>query len=134
MEDSDEVADEIRAVLATINGAWLSTNLEAVETALQSCFHRDMVIKGGDLETAAEGRKACVRSYIDFIDQAKISEFKQDEPDIRIFGNTAIASYSWRIGYSMGGKDYDEKGWDIFAFMREDGKWLAVWRAMLNEG
>lgn len=134
MEESDVIGEEIRSVLETINGSWLSANPEAVASALHASFHRDMVIKGGDLDTAAEGRDACVRSYIDFIEEAKISEFKQDEPDIRVFGSSAIATYSWRIGYSLGGRDYDEKGSDIFVFLREEGKWLAVWRAMLNEG
>ena len=134
MEESEVIAGEIRGVLATINSAWLGADPEALSATLQSCFHRDMVIKGCGLDSEAEGREACVRSYLDFIEQAKISDFKQNEPDVRIFGNTAIASYNWRIAYSLESKEYDERGSDVFVFLRENEKWLAVWRAMLNEG
>ena len=132
MEETDDVTAEIQSALQTINGAWLSANPAAARGVLRSCFHPDMVIKGCELTTMAEGRDACVDSYVDFIKQAKVSHFEQEEPDIRLFGNTAIASYRWRIVYTLDGQECDEKGGDIFAFLREGGKWLAVWRAMLN--
>jgi hypothetical protein len=71
MANSHILTDEIRIVLKTINGAWLSGNPDAVQVALDSCFHPEMVIKGGDLATLAAGRDACVQSYLDFIQTSK---------------------------------------------------------------
>ena len=125
-------SDEIRTVLKRINGAWLSGNPDAVRRALSSCFHPEMVIKDGNLKTVAAGRDACARSYIDFIKQARVSNFEQGEADIHLFGGSAIASYDWRIAYSLDRKTYDERGSDIFVFLREEGNWIAIWRAMIT--
>lgn len=125
--------DEIRDLLRTINDSWLTKKPDEISRTLANCFHKDMVIKGCDLEILATGREACVRSYVDFIKQAKVSAFSQDEPDIQIFGDTAIATYGWNITYTLDGKEYTEPGHDVFVFNRTNGKWLAVWRAMLTE-
>lgn len=134
MPSAPAITEELRLVLQTINASWLSGNPAAITSALSSSFHPDMVIKDGELNTAGEGRDACVASYVDFIKMAKISKFEQGEPDIRVFGDSAIASYNWRIVYTLEGTECDEKGGDVFAFSRTDGKWLAVWRAMLTCG
>jgi hypothetical protein len=131
---SDPISEEIGLLLETINSAWLSGNPDAVTLALSACFHPDMVIKDCKLKTAAAGRDACVQSYVEFIQQARVSAFEQGEPDIRVFGDSVIASYDWRIVYSLEGSDCDETGGDIFMFVRAEGKWLAVWRAMLTGG
>ena len=125
--------NEIRELLRTINDSWLSNNPDEVSKVLNDCFHQDMVIKGCDLKTMAKGRQACVRSYVGFIQQAKISAFSQNEPDIHVTGDTAIATYGWTIMYTLEGKEYTEPGHDVFVFQRTNGKWLAVWRAMLTE-
>lgn len=92
-----------------------------------------MVIKGCDFETLAEGREACVRSYVDFIEQATISAFQQGQADVRVIGDTAVASYAWDITYTLEGKEFTEQGHDVFVFNRANGKWLAIWRAMLPD-
>jgi ketosteroid isomerase-like protein len=126
---SREIQDLIRA----INDSWLSNKPEEVSKVLTDCFHKDMVIKGCDLKTMAQGREECVRSYVGFIQQARIGAFSQDEPDIQITGDTAIATYGWTIQYELEGKEYTEPGHDLFVFQRTNGKWLAIWRAMLTE-
>ena len=124
--------DEIRAVLQMINRSWLSKKPEELAQILFGCFHPDMVIKGCDLETVAEGRDACIRSYVDFIEQARISAFQHDKPDVQVIGDTAVASYGWKITYTLEGKKFTEPGHDVFVFNRDSGKWLAIWRAMLT--
>ncbi len=127
------MSDEIRDILQTINSAWLSKKPEELSKILADCFHGEMVIKGCDLETLAAGREECVRSYVDFIEQAKISAFEQDEADIRVVGDTAVASYGWKITYALEGNEYTQPGHDAFVFNRTNGKWLAIWRAMLTK-
>jgi ketosteroid isomerase-like protein len=127
------MSDEIHRLLQAINDSWLSNKPEEICRVLNDCFHQDMVIKGCDLKTMAQGREACVRSYVDFIQQAKVSAFSQNEPDIQVTGDTAIASYGWTIQYTLEGKDYTESGHDVFVFQRSNGKWLAIWRVMLTE-
>lgn len=125
--------NEIRELLRTINDSWVSNKPEEVSKVLSDCFHQDMVIKGCDLKTMAKGRDACVLSYVGFIKEAQISAFSQDKPDIQVTGDTAIATYGWTIQYKLEGKEYTEPGHDVFVFQRTNGKWLAIWRAMLTE-
>jgi hypothetical protein len=127
------MSNEICDLLQRINDSWLRTKPDEISEVLNDCFHQEMVIKGCDLETMAKGREASVRSYVDFIQQAKISAFSQDEPDIQVVNDTAIATYGWQITYTLEGKEYTEAGHDVFVFQRTDGKWFAIWRAMLTE-
>jgi ketosteroid isomerase-like protein len=127
------MSDEVKYLIRTINDSWLTKKPDEISKILADCFHEDMMIKGCNLETLASGWEACVRSYVDFVKQAKISAFSQDEPDIQVVGDTAIATYGWNITYTLEGKEYTEPGHDVFVFTRTNGKWLAVWRAMLTE-
>jgi uncharacterized protein (TIGR02246 family) len=127
------MSDEIRKLIRTINNSWLSNDPEEVSKVLIDCFHSDMVIKGCDLKTMARGRDECVRSYVGFIQQAQVKTFSQDGPEIQLTGDTAVATYGWTIMYVLEGKEYTEPGHDVFVFQRTNGKWLAIWRAMLTE-
>ena len=127
------MSDEINNLVRTINDSWLANTTDEIPKILANCFHEDMRITGCNLETLASGREASIRSYIDFIKQAKISAFSQDEPEIQVVGDTAIATYGWNITYTLDGQEYRESGHDVFVFSRTNGKWLAVWRAMLTE-
>jgi hypothetical protein len=50
-----------------------------------------------------------------------------------MFGDAATASYTWQIAYALDGKEWNERGSDMFVFVRQEGKWLAVWRMMLTQ-
>jgi ketosteroid isomerase-like protein len=119
--------EQIRFLLRRINAAWLKGRLEELE----ECFHADIVIRGPDLREMARGRESCVRSYADFIRQATVREFQESEPDVSIWGNTAVSIYSWDITYEMKGQEHHERGRDLFVLTRDDGGWRAVWRTVL---
>jgi hypothetical protein len=50
---------------------------------------------------------------------------------IDVFGDTAIATCSYEIAYEMGGERFNDTGRDIFVFVRENHRSLAVWRTMI---
>lgn len=127
------MSNDIRNLLQRINNSWLSNKPDEVSKVLADCFHPNMVIKGCDLKTMAKGRDACVRSYVGFIQEAQVKAFSQNEADIQVTDDTAIATYGWTIMYTLEGKEYTEPGHDVFVFQRANGKWLAIWRAMLTE-
>ncbi len=58
-------------------------------------------------------------------------EFKESDPDIDLWGNTAVATYSWEITYEMNGQNYHESGQDLFVLTRDEDGWRAVWWAIL---
>jgi hypothetical protein len=129
MASTDE--ESVRELVARINDAWLKGRPEDIPSALDGCFHEQMTIKGPDFQTIGSGKEACIRSYSDFLQQASVRECTLSEPDVEVVGDTAIASYSWKMTYELSGQEYRESGHDLFVFTRDQGRWLAVWRALL---
>jgi ketosteroid isomerase-like protein len=119
--------EAVRQLVRDINRAWRSGRTDD----LNRYFHDDMVIVAPGFAQCCEGRAACVASYAEFVSQAKIHDYRESEPDIDFWGDTAVASVSWDIEYEMKGTVSRETGRDVFVFARESGTWRAVWRTML---
>ena len=123
--------EEIRLLLNKINDAWLAGPPDGIPGVLNECFSADMVIKGPSFQAMGRGKEACVKSYVDFVRQARVRSCTLSEPEIDHFGDTAIATYSWEMTYELDGHEYHNSGHDLFVLSRVEGRWLAVWRAML---
>ncbi len=124
-------SNEIRKLLGEINDAWTSGHAEELPAALDRCFHERIVFRGPDLRELARGKQACIRSYEDFVRNAKVLGWEFSDPLINMCGDTAVATYDWNVSYEMNGHEQRESGHDLFVFSRESGQWLAVWRAVL---
>lgn len=124
-------SDEIRQLLQRINETWLWCYPHQFPAILGECFHEGMVIKGPEFQTMSVGRDACIQSYQDFVGQAAVSACTLSTPEVDVWGDTAVATYSWKVTYERNGEKYRESGHDVFAFVRSEGRWLAVWRAVL---
>src|SRR2546421_10028343 len=90
-------ADEIRVLLKKINDAWLKGPPEKMAETLGQCFADNLVIKGAGFKEMGRGKAECIKSYQDFVRQAVIRETELSEPEIDVFGDTAIANYSWEM-------------------------------------
>ena len=118
---------EILELIEQLNDAWVKGSPEQ----LSSFFREDIAMVHPDFIHRTEGREACIASYVDFCSQAKVNDFKLGETSIDVIGHTAIATYSYEISYEMGGELFKDTGRDLFVFIREDGRWQAVWRTMI---
>jgi bifunctional non-homologous end joining protein LigD len=93
--------EEIREIVRKINAAWQRGWPEE----LAAYFHEDMVIAPPGFSGRVKGREACVASYREFINMAKVNEYKEVEPEIDLWGNTAVATYSWEMVYELNGEE-----------------------------
>ena len=118
---------EILELIEQLNDAWVKGSPEQ----LSSFFREDIVMVHPDFIHRTEGREACIASYVDFCSQAKVNDFKLGETSIDVIDDTAIATYSYEISYEMGGEQFTDTGRDLFVFIREDGRWQAIWRTMI---
>lgn len=118
---------EIREIIEKLNDAWVKGSPEE----LSSFFREDIAMVSPDFVNRTEGREACVASYVDFCTQAQVNELKLGETSIDVFGDTAVATYSYEIIYEMGGETFKDTGRDLFVFIRENDRWQAVWRTMI---
>jgi ketosteroid isomerase-like protein len=121
-----DVRTEIRALLERINKSWLEGRFDH----LGGFFHSEMVITGPDLRPLARGREACVESYRGFVSQAQIEGFREGDHTVDVFGNVAVATYSFDLRYRMGGRVHHASGRDSFVFADDGAGWRAVWRTM----
>lgn len=127
-ELESEVQTHLWNRVRAINEAWRQSEWQALEEAL----HPDVVFVPPALRQRVRGRKACIRTYQDFVQQATVSSFTEREPTVDVFGDTAVVSYRFSINYQRHGKSYLGAGGEIFVFVREGDRWLACWRAMLS--
>ncbi len=117
--------EDLWRLVRRLNEAWLKGPAED----LGSLFHESAVIAGPDGKTLAKGASACVASYVDFASRAVVQEFKEQAPEVDVFGATAVVRYGFQIRYEADGKAQNESGRDLLVLSREeDGPWLVVWR------
>jgi ketosteroid isomerase-like protein len=118
--------EEVGRVLGQITEAWRTGHPER----LHDHFHEDMVIVGPAYREMGRGREACVRSYAEFLGAATVQEYRESAPVVQAWAGTAVATYEWEMTYALDGRVHRERGTDLFVFAREQGRWLAVWRAV----
>jgi hypothetical protein len=119
--------EEIRSALQAINAAWRERRYAEIPPRL----HERAVFVAPGFEMRVEGRAACADSYRAFAESAVIRDWREHEPVIELWRDTAIASYRYEIAWDHEGKSYRETGHDLFVFTREEGQWRAVWRTMV---
>lgn len=126
----DPEQGKVWEVMQAINRAWVDGQPEEMEPHL----HPDMVIVTSDVEYRADGRDACIASYKDFCDRAQIQEYREEKPNVDIFGEQAVVIYRFNITYKLEGEPHQDEGADIFVFKREQDQWLAIWRTLVAFG
>jgi ketosteroid isomerase-like protein len=125
---SDQEA--IAAIVTRINEAWQDLAGDALADALAECFAGDVVMRGPSLALLGTGRDFASQSYEDFVAETEIKNFLQDDPEIDIVGDTAVAYYQWKMTYVLADNEYTEQGRDLFVLARRSGRWWVVWRAL----
>lgn len=108
--------------LRSLNDAWAKGKPDD----LKNYFHKDMVAITATERERLEGREACFTSWNNFVKAAKIHYWKELEPKIQIYGNTAVVTYYFDMSFDMGGQTVKLGGRDMFVFVKEGEKWWAV--------
>jgi ketosteroid isomerase-like protein len=73
-----------------------------------------------------EGAAACIAGWQDFAESTRIHSWREIEPLIRVFGDSAVVTYYYEIRFEVGGQVQEQEGRDLFFFVRENGRWWAV--------
>lgn len=131
MQTGKQSRDEIqlvRDVLRKLTLAWSTGNPQD----LTPWFHEDIMILSSDLKVLGSGKEACIQSYVDFLNTATDTEFKDEDPEVHLFGQTAIAFHRYTIGWKMDGKAHEETGQELYAFTQVDGSWQVVLRKLIS--
>lgn len=111
-----------------INRAWL----DGRAGDLAELFHPSIVMVFPGFGGRAEGRDAAVAGFEDFCTQAKIHDYREDNHHADVAGDTAVVGFTYAMVYERDGSRYRATGRDLWVFTRQDTRWLATWRAMLE--
>lgn len=115
-------------LMQAINRCWYEKRFEPLE----DYFHEEVVFNSPDLKQQVVGRTACIQSYKDFMAHSNILLYKETNPLIHTFENTAIVHYDFEIQYEQKGQSFHDTGTDILVFNRYEDAWKAVWRTLTN--
>jgi len=121
------MSKEIESLAREINQAWLGGDLDW----LRRHFDPEIVMVAPGFGGRVIGAQACVQSFEDFLTNAEVSDFAESDVHADVRGDTAIATFRFRIAYRLNEKDYEDSGWDIWVFARQEAGWIAVWRAQV---
>lgn len=111
-----------------INQAWLNGRVED----LSPMVHPEIVMVFPGFAGRAEGREVFLAGFRDFCENATIHEFREQDHEIDLAGDTAVAAFQYEMVYERSGERYRVTGRDLWVLQFQDGDWLAVWRAMLD--
>lgn len=109
---SDRVAREVWATVQAMNEAWTKGRPES----LAEFFHPDMVAFTPLERERVDGRAACMLGWKEFC----------DNPQVRVYGDAAVVTYYYDMECDLEGHTINMSGRDMFFFVKEEGKWLAV--------
>ncbi len=76
------------------------------------------------------GRDAIVKSYADFVTHARTDSFEEMEHAVDVIGETAVATYRFRIRYQVHSEEAprDEVGQEILVLRKRPDGWKIIWR------
>jgi ketosteroid isomerase-like protein len=119
--------EAIRQALQGITAAWREGRTED----LDGFFHEDIVTVLPGCQVRVAGRGPCVQSYRDFLNSATVRDYREAEPAIDVWGDTAVTTCRWEMAWETNGQSHREAGHELFVFTRAAGRWLAVWRTLI---
>lgn len=123
--EKSKIKQEVWKTIQELNRAWA---IDENPDKLKNYFHKDMVAITPTDHKRVEGRDACIAGWKKFVESTKIHYWKEKDPKVQIYGSGkfAVVTYYWEISYKMGGQTIKTAGRDMFALVKEKGKWWVV--------
>jgi len=124
MDDATLVPNILKDIVAA--------GMEGATDRLQGHLHDDVTMVLPGFGGRIEGRASMVGSFVEFSENAGVDAHGESDEQIDIIGDVAVGSYRFEVTYSRDGGSWRSGGRDLWIFRKVDGRWLAVWRTMLE--
>jgi len=125
---TNDPASSVAAAMRAINQAWLGGRVDDLVPAL----HPEIVMVLPGFSGQVRGREPLLAGFRDFVQNATTEDFRELEQQIDVVGATAVVTFTYEMVYARGGERYRATGRDLWVFQRDDGRWIAVWRTMMD--
>ncbi len=119
---------QVHEVLYAINQAW-RTNMPLT---MSQHLHPDIIMKFPGFSGEVVGREALLSSFVEFCTNARVLEYQESNEQIDVIEDCAVASFQFEMLYERAKYQERSKGRDLWVFQRISGKWVAVWRTMME--
>ena len=116
------------AAMRQFNQTWLKGRVED----LAPLVHPDVVMVLPDFAGKIQGREHLLAGFRDFCQSATIHEYQEHDQQVDVAGDTAVITFRYEMVYERSGERYRANGRDLWVFQEQEGRWIAVWRAMLE--
>ncbi len=119
---------EIRNAMAAINRSWR----ENKPSEMRHYLHPKVTTVLPGFSGTVTGIEAMITGFAEWCSNARVLEYEESDEQIQIVGDVGFVSYQFDMLYER--KTYRERstGRDIWVFECWDGKWVAIWRTMVN--
>jgi hypothetical protein len=128
MKPQNPDEEQIAGLVKSLNLAWREKEFDRLEPF----FAETVVVQDSAGHRLVDGKLACIQSYRDFMEIAKVLAYEEEKPGIIFGSGFAIATYGWRIEYEINGANFNDKGRDWLAVEKQNGIWRVVWRLLVQ--
>lgn len=114
--------------MSRVNQLWLSGQVDA----LSPMVHPDVTMVFPNFAGRVQGRAEFLSGFREFCSTASIEQFREFDQQCHTAEGTAVVTFRYEMVYARAGERYQASGRDLWVFANVEGKWIAVWRAMLD--
>lgn len=119
--------EHIKSIIKEISDVTLGSK----KADLRPFFHEQVQFVAPDLSSTIKGRDAALNSYREFRESSEVHSYEQGDPDINLFGTTAVVTYPFAMRYTFNNQTSHESGRDLMVMIKQDEQWQVVWRTLL---
>jgi len=98
MEGFDDEQRAVWATLRALNEAWTKGD----PATLAAYFHPDMIAVTASDRLRRVGRNACIEGWQAFAAAARIVDWREIDPLVRVHGDAAVVSYYYQLDCDCG--------------------------------
>ena len=124
----NQLESEVRETITAINQAWRTGRVRE----MAAYIHPDIVMKFPKFSGQIAGREKLLASFEEFCANARVIEHTETDLQIEVVGNCAIVSFHFVMLYERPAYRELSSGRDLWVFQRESGRWLAIWRTLVD--
>ena len=119
---TDPAEKEIWDTVRALNAAWTRGNPDE----LAHYFHARMIAVTPVDRRRRDGQAECLAGWKGFVAAARVHDWQEIDPVIRVYDNAAVVSYDYDIDYEMSGQRCRDHGRDLMFLVRENDRWQLV--------
>ncbi len=116
---------EGQAIIQVERNAWEAVKNKQPDL-LADYFADDASMFMADQAYRVSGKAQIMSSIKGWLSSSDVRSYQLLDPQVQVFGNTALLTYYFSESGVSGGKDFSEAGKFSVVFIKRDGKWRAV--------